>query len=381
MEKQLTAFLDSFLKMGVPGYDCIVYKNGQCLYRHQNGYASLEDKRPLTGKERYNVYSASKPLTCAAAMQLYEKKYFSLKDPLSEYMPEFAQMTVQTPTGLQKATKQILIQDLFQMTAGFGYDPLCASLQKAKKDTNGRCPTRETVAYLAQEPLLFEPGAHWSYGFEHDVLAGLIEVLTGQKFGQYVKQNIFDPLGMHHSTFLLPEEELDTIAPQYYFNNEKSAAENCGKQIRRYKLGSMYESGGAGCISTVEDYMKFLEVLRRGDSILKKETIRLMQTDRLNDITHRDFWHSDYGYGLGLRCPREGCIPSDFGWAGAVGIFLAVDPVYQVSVFHAQHILNPPNNGIKHQIIRIINDPDSSGLEEIADGERRLFAQKEKIRS
>ena len=102
MEKQLTAFLDSFLKMGVPGYDCIVYKNGQCLYRHQNGYASLEDKRPLTGKERYNVYSASKPLTCAAAMQLYEKKYFSLKDPLSEYMPEFAQMTVQTPTDCKK---------------------------------------------------------------------------------------------------------------------------------------------------------------------------------------------------------------------------------------------------------------------------------------
>ncbi len=374
MEKQLTAFLDSFLKMGVPGYDCTVYKNGRCIYRHQNGYASLEDKLPFTGRERYNVYSASKPLTCAAAMQLYEKKLFSLKDPLSEYMPEFAHMTVQTSSGLQKAEKPILIQDLFQMTAGFGYDPCCEALQRAKRATGGRCPTRETVAYLAQEPLLFEPGAHWSYGFEHDVLAGLIEVLTGKKFGQYVKQNIFDPLGMRRSTFLLPEEELDTIAPQYCFSNEKNAPVNCGKHIQRYKLGSEYESGGAGCISTAEDYILFLEALRKGDSILKKETIRLMQTDRLNEITHRDFWHPDYGYGLGLRCPKKGCIPTDFGWAGAVGIFLAVDPVTQVSVFHAQHLLNPPNNGIKHQIIRIVNNT-VSGSEEIADGERRLFAR------
>ncbi len=381
MEKQLTEFLDSFLKMGVPGYDCIVYKNGKCIYRHQNGYADLEKKTPVSGKERYNVYSASKPLTCAAAMQLYEKKLFSLDDALAEYMPEFSHMTVHTPDGLQKAKKPILVRDLFQMTAGFTYDACCQALQRAKTETRGKCPTRKTVAYLAQEPLLFEPGTHWRYGFEHDVLAGLIEVLTGKKFGQYVKENIFDPLGMTRSTFLLPEEELDTIAEQYRFINEENRVENCGKQIVGFKLGSEYESGGAGCISTVEDYMKFLEALRRGDSILKKETIRLMQTDRLNDLTHRDFWHSDYGYGLGLRCPREGCIPTDFGWAGAVGIFLAVDPVYQVSVFHAQHILNPPNNGIKHQIIRIINDPDSSGLEEIADGERRLFAQKEKIQS
>ena len=125
------------------------------------------------------------------------------------------------------------------------------------------------MRYLAREPLSFEPGSDWQYSFCHDVLAVFVEVISGERFGIYVKKNIFDVLGMNDSTFLLPEDELDTLCTQYRFSGIPRKAKAIDKNIMLYKLGSMYESGGAGCISTVDDYMKFLEALRVGDVILK----------------------------------------------------------------------------------------------------------------
>ena len=197
---------------------------------------------------------------------------------------------------------------------------------------------------LASEPLCFEPGAQWNYSLCHDVLAAVVEVISGVRFGEYVKQNIFDPLGMKNSTFLLPEEEVEGLAAQYRFNAELGVPVNCGKQIQTYKLGSEYESGGAGCISTAEDYIKFLEALRVGDVILKKETIQLMATDRLNDAQKATYWDQDWSYGLGLRCPKENGKTTDFGWGGAAGAFLAVDIPNGLTLYYAQHMLSSPYN-------------------------------------
>ena len=95
--------MESFREMGLPGYDLIVYKDGKQIFRHWNGYSDLENRIPMTGKERYNIYSCSKPITCVAAMQLWEKGLFSLEAPLAKYIPEFAEMTVRTPEGSKKA--------------------------------------------------------------------------------------------------------------------------------------------------------------------------------------------------------------------------------------------------------------------------------------
>ena len=270
-------FCDSFLDIGVPGFDLAVYKDGECVLRYMNGYNDIENKVKINGKEKYNIYSCSKPITCVAALQLWEKGAFSLEDKLSDFMPEFGNMTVKTSEGIKKANKTILIKHLFEMTAGFSYDCCSPQLLKFFNDTNGRCPTREAMKYLAKEPLLFEPGERWEYGLCHDVLAALVEVLSGEKFESYVRKNIFDVLGMKDSTFMLPSYCIETIASQYKFENGKVT--NLGKAIPYYKLGSEYASGGAGCISTVDDYIKFLEALRVGDIILRKETIDLMRRD------------------------------------------------------------------------------------------------------
>lgn len=344
MFEKLTTVLDGFLEMGVPGYDCSVMQNGKSLYRHSNGYSDLEKKIPINGKERYNIYSCSKPITCVAALQLWEKGMFSFEDKLCDYMPEFSEMLIKTETGTKKAEKPILIKHLFEMTAGLDYNTKSNSIIKLKEDTNGKCPTREAMKYIASEPLLYEPGEKWIYSLCHDVLAALVEVISGVRFGQYAKENIFDRLGMINSTYSLPESEIDSVSAQYVFDSEKKLPRRIGNEIRGYKLGSEYESGGAGCISTVDDYLKFAESLCRDEILLKRDTVKLMTTNRLSKEQMNNYYNKEtHGYGLGVRCHSENGQYKDFGWGGAAGSYLAIDIENGLTVVYAQHMLSSPN--------------------------------------
>lgn len=351
MFENLKKLCDYSIKLGVPGIDVVVFYKGECKFRYFTGYSDLENKVKMTGKERYNIYSCSKPITVTAALQLWEKGLFSLEDKLSYYMPEFARMTVKTENGIKKAENPILIKHLFEMTAGFSYDVNSPSLQKCYADTNGRCPTREAMKYLAKEPLLFEPGDRWEYSLCHDVLAALIEVISGEKFETFVKKNIFDKVGMKNSTFMLPESELETVAEQYWY--EDGEILNIGKNIKDYKIGTEYASGGAGGISTVDDYIKFLEALRKGE-LLNKETLDLMKTDRLTERQkHTYFTRKTHGYGLGVRCPVGIEEYTDFGWGGAAGAFLAVDTELEISVYVGMHQRRSPAQGVRSEFFRL----------------------------
>lgn len=345
-------FCDSLLKIGAPGFDLAVYKGGSCILRYFNGYSDLEKKIPMQGKERYNIYSCSKVITCTAALQLWEKGLFSLEDRLSDYMPEFLHMKVRTPEGIKDAQHPILIKHLFEMTAGFSYDLNTEQLVKCREETEGRCPTREVMKYLAKEPLLFEPGDRWEYSLCHDVLAALVEVVSGEKFEDYVKNHIFDMAGMKDSTFMLPQEEADTMASQYSFDGEKAV--DIGRTTLSYKLGTRYASGGAGGISTVDDYIRFLEALRTG-LLLKSDTLKLMMTDRLTGHQKRTYWtQGTHGYGLGVRCPKGDKRYKDFGWGGAAGAYLAVDMENEISLYFGCHILSSPVQGLRSMLYRFV---------------------------
>lgn len=352
MFEKTKKFCDSFLKAGLPGFDLAVYKKGHSILRYMNGYSDLENNIKVKGNERYNIYSCSKVITCTAAMQLWEKGLFSLEDKLSDYLPEFSFMTVRTKDGIENAKNPILVKHLFEMTAGFSYQTASPQILKFREETNGKCQTRELVKYLANEPLFFEPGEKWDYSLCHDVLAALVEVISGMKFEDYVKVNVFDVLGMQNSTFMLPKDELNTIAEQYVFKDGK--AENAGKDILYFKLGSEYASGGAGCISTVDDYIKFLEGLRTY-KLLKPETLKLMITDRLTEQQKIPYGPKEnYGYGLGVKCPKAGGKYVDFGWGGAAGSYLSVDPQNEITIFFATHMLSSPVQGIRSLLYRFI---------------------------
>lgn len=351
MFEKTKKFCDSFLEMGVPGFDLAVYKGGECILRYMNGYSNLENKVKMQGNERYNIYSCSKVITCTAALQLWEKGLFSLEDKLSDYMPEFTEMAVRTENGVEKAENPILIKHLFEMTAGFSYDSGFKGLAECREETNGRCPTREIIKHLAKVPLLFEPGDRWEYSLCHDVLAALVEVISGEKFEDYVKKNIFDVVGMNDSSFMLPEEKIDSISEQYRFEN--GVPVNVGKKILYFKFGSEYASGGAGGISTVNDYIKFLEGIRTG-TLLKPETLKLMMTDRLTEHQKRTYLYSTHGYGLGVRCPRTDGKYIDFGWGGAASAYLAVDIENEISIYFGCHLHSSPAQGLRSMIYRFI---------------------------
>lgn len=345
MFKKLDNLIDRFAELGIPAYDCIVMKDGEVVYRRMGGFSDYEGKVPVNGKERYNIYSASKPITCVAALQLLEQGKFKLTDKLSDYMPEFENMTVRTEQGPVPAENPIYIKDLFTMTSGFDYGVGWPVRERMRKE--GPCATREVMKELAKQPLPFQPGKGWQYGLSHDILAALVEVVSGKRFGLYVKENIFDPLGMENSTFLLPDEELATLCAQYRYNAEKNEFEPIGPEIEVYKYGELYESGGAGCISTVEDYIKLLEALRIGDVILSKETTALMMSNMLTEEQAKTFWKvENYNYGLGVRCPKEGK-SFDYGWGGAAGAFLMVDPMSGITAYYAQHVLSSPNGPLR----------------------------------
>ena len=220
-------------------------------------------------------------------------------------------------------------------------------------ETEGKGSTREMMKYVAQMPLESEPGEKWNYSLCHDVLAAVVEVVAGKRFGLFVKEHVFDVCDMRDTTFLLPREELPTIAAQYLY--EQGEFKNIGREIRRYKIGERYESGGAGAISTVDDYIKFLEALRTY-RLLKPETVAMMARDQLTKEQDSTYWNrGDYAYGLGVRAPlAENSRRTDFGWGGAAGAYLAIDPVNNLSVYYAQHVIAAPNGALRKDLIEAV---------------------------
>jgi len=162
------------------------------------------------------------------------------------------------------------------------------------------------------------------------------------------------PLGMENTTFLHPVEDWEGFARQYRYNAETGEFQPWWTNA--YRPGKEYASGGAGCVSTVEDFIKFLEALRIGDVILKKETVAMMAVDRLTEQQRQMYTYDKVvnGYGLGVRTPRLDPTWTEFGWGGAAGAFASVDPVNNISIYYAQHVLASPNRSLRPWLYRTV---------------------------
>lgn len=368
----LKTFMDTLTKQGIPGNSISLYYKNREIFKYSSGYADIENKIPMNGTELLNIYSCSKIATVTAALQFYEKGVFLLSDPLYEYIPEFKDMYIKTADGGKtKAKNPITIANLFTMTAGFDYDTNCAEIKKAKEITNGECDTLTTVKCLAKKELGFEPGTHWNYSLCHDILAGLVEVISGMPFSKYVTKNIFEPLGVcdihYHRTadvkkrmasqYMLKPTGGDTdfVSAQQKTPDGGGIVENVGKECS-FEFGKNYDSGGAGIAVSVGDYAKFANALANGgigangERILSSATVELMKTNHLNENLRKNFNWSQlkgYGYGLGVRTmidKAEGGSNGnlgEFGWGGAAGATMLVDTQAEFSYFYAHHMLNP----------------------------------------
>lgn len=359
-------FMDSLTEWIIPGNSVVIYKDGKKVFEYSSGYSDLEKKIKKTGEEQLYIYSCSKVATVTAALQLYEQGKFLLSDPLYEYLPEFKKMYVKDGDRIKAAENPITIRDLFTMTAGLSYATNTPAFEKARKLTDGKMDTRTVIKCLAEEPLLFEPGARWNYSLCHDALAVLAEVVSGMRFSEYMKKNIFEPLDMNNSYYHAPNDVI--ISPQYIYEiqDTKNIVElqqkehTTGVVKRAYGnelvFGENYDSGGAGIITTVDDYAKFAAALANSGTglnnnrILSSATVKLMKTNQLNEAQRKTMnWRRlrGYGYGLGVRTlidkAESGSNSSigEIGWGGAAGATIIADTEEKVALFYAHHMLNP----------------------------------------
>ena len=331
---EATRLLDQLLGMGVPGFDCIVYHRGREIYRHFGGHRDEAGAVPMNGREIYNFYSCTKVVTCAAALRLVEQGRMHLDDPLFAYLPEFTAMQVREEGKLRPAARSITLRDLFTMRSGMNYDTLSPAVKQCQADTDGACPTREFMHYLAREPLKFDPGTHWHYSLSHDVLAAVVEVVSGMRFSEYLRRELFAPAGAERLGFALtPEQEADVACQSI---REKGQVRFVERDVLHFRFGREYESGGAGLRGDAESYARFMEALRSG-MIISPAMLDLMCTDQLTPAQRAESFYPDYGYGLGVRCPIPGSPTDDFGWNGMAGAQARIDRGRELCFFCALH--------------------------------------------
>ncbi|MFX3649825.1 MAG: serine hydrolase domain-containing protein [Paenibacillus sp.] len=370
--KPLASFIDRMTSWRIPWAEVLVMHRNDTVFQYRNGYANLEEKMPIGDGAIFNLYSMTKIMTCVAGLQLVERGEMLLSDPLSDYLPEYADMTLKKTMAngeirLEKATRAITVRDLFTMTAGFSYDVGSPSIQEAVKRSDGTLPTRDFARALAKEPLLFEPGTHWNYSMCHDVLGALIEVVSGKSFGTYLRDEITGPLGMNDTAFNLNDEQQKRLIPQYAYNDELEKAVRMDGN--GFRVGTELESGGAGLLSTVSDYARFLNALTglgtspEGVRILSQASVELMRTDHLNEMTRGDYsWDHMYGYGYGLgvrthisKAGSGSLSPlGEFGWSGAAGCMAIIDPDSELTVMYAQHLLNSQEPYVQRRLRNVV---------------------------
>ncbi len=347
----LTNYLTNLDNNLIPDCEIAVYKDHECIYK--NSFIKPVYTTEEANKDMYFLFSASKVITCTAAMRLFEDGKIGLDDPVSKYLPEFAQLYVKAENNTVPAKNTLTIRHLFSMQGGFNYNLRYESIQKVINESNNQASTREIVAAIAKMPLEFEPGDNYLYSLCHDILAAVIEVASGKKFSKYLKEVIFKPLGMNDTTFVSTNEVYSRMKQQYQVDPATFTAipkePTCA-----YALSQNYESGGAGLISTLEDYVKFTDAMACGESkdgyrILKPETVEIMKTNQLGEKSLKTFRanpnNKGYGYAMGVRTMMDRDIEhalspvGEFGWDGAAGAYCLIDTENHLSVFYAQHVL------------------------------------------
>lgn len=299
----------------------------------------------------------TKPVTGVALMKLFEEGAFQLDDPLEKYAPEFAGMQVYKGVDasgklvLEPARRPITIRDITRHTAGFATRedlPGLGAIVKKTDAMNPRNTLSEMAGKLAAMPLMFQPGEQWAYGPCVDVQAYLVEKISGKPFDAYLQDNIFNPLGMNATGYVVPQADMKRFAAMYRREDDGRLSRIPDEQANSFNTKSWnLKPGGFGLTSTIDDYMQFARMLLNGGTlgnaaILKDETVRLMATNHLSDsVTERMWLPSKGSVGFGIdfavrtRPPvsaeENHGIVGEFFWDGAASTLFWVDPANELT--------------------------------------------------
>ena len=330
-----------------------IIHNNKTIYQDELGYDDKENGIFTQKDTIYRLYSMSKPITAVAIMILYERGKLNLLAPVSDYLPGFQSQKVWTEDGLVDVLRSVTIQDLLNMTSGIAYPDMGFEAGRLMEDLytevakqcleGNPVNTVDLCNKIGRQPLEFQPGAKWRYGASADVLGAVIEVVTGHKFSQFLQDEIFSPLGMEDTGFYVPEEKLARFAVIYEYITDHNQLEPCTWThlgLGDFKTPPAFESGGAGLVSTMEDYSRFAMMMSNGGTydnvrILGPKTVAYMTKHQLNAEQATSFdWDSMYGYSYGnlmrslidpIKAASNGSL-EEFGWDGWTGNYFFVDP-------------------------------------------------------
>ena len=362
----LQAQVDSILSAAVRENQCagmtvLVRRNGEDVLYAQAGLADIGTQKPISDDSIFRLYSQSKPVTAAATMILVERGLIDLMDGVDKYLPGFRSPKVVDAQGnITPAYRAPWIMELLGMTAGLSYpgeDPAGQYAARVFEDAHaqilagGGIPTVEFMNRLGEQPLAFQPGTHWRYSTCADVLGAVIEVVSGKRFGDFLREELFEPLGMVDTAFWVPEDKRERFVNCYKRTPEGLTPwldQNLACGV--YDRDPAFESGGAGLVSTLEDYSHFADMLLNkgeyaGKRILSPASVEFMTAPQLNDAVRRDLWDSldGYSYGKLMRVCVEPermaglAVRGEYGWDGWLGSYFCNMPEQGITILSMQN--------------------------------------------
>ena len=339
----------------VTGVTARVIYQGEDVFSYSNGYERVEEQKPMKADSIMRLFSMTKPITATAAMILYERGQLDLFASVDEYIPEFAGDKVFTPEKIVPAERKILVRDLLNMTSPICYpdgtpgnipgNKMEELFDRKKKELREgiQTATVDLVCQASRLPMMFQPGDQWMYSFSADILGAVIERAAGKRFGAFLQDEIFKPLDMKDTGFYVPENKRNRFTDAYKYSADKERIELYQDNhliVGDWTFAPEFESGGAGLVSTLNDYAKFTQMLVNGGTyenvrILGKNTVHFMGSNQLSEYQRRTAdWDSMWGYGYGnlmrvLDCPSKSSTNGtigEFGWDGWMGNHFFVDP-------------------------------------------------------
>lgn len=348
------AKIDSVMKTGLEnerwaGCNAMVLKDDQICYYGAWGLQNREKGIPVKRDTIWRIYSMSKPITSVAVMQLVERGKFKLDAPVSDYIPEFKDLKVLQKKGDGFETvpvrREMTVRDLLRHSSGltygiFGNSEVDKRYRNAGVMRNDR-DLKTMVDKLAAIPLKNQPGSTFEYSLSTDVLGYLVEVASGQSFAEYLSENIFEPLDMTDTTFVVSETKLDRFAELYrQARNGTLKPELRSSQFTDPK--NRFYSGGGGLCSSIDDYMQFCRMLLNKGSVdnqrvLKPATIEEMMTNQLDDLENSSRF---FKFGLGFRISPMG----DYSWGGIAGTRFWVNPEKNLAMIYMVQLFSDEEN-------------------------------------
>ena len=344
----LATLQDEINRQRLPGAVVLIARHGKVAVHEALGYQRVDAAVPMTTNSVFRIYSMTKPIVSVAALMLMEQGKLLLGDPVSKYLPEFAGQKVLTVVDgeaqLKPVTRAATVQDLLRHTAGLTYEflgnePVQRQYQQARVRTDLRDITNaEFSPTLAALPLIAEPGTVWEYSRATDVVGRIVEVISGQALGDFLKTHIFTPLHMPNTAFAVPPEHHDRIAEP--FARDPDGAPQM--RVIDIRHAAAFQSGGGGLASTAQDYARFCQfMLNRGEldgvRLLGPRTVDFMTADHLGSLPIKaggsaSLLPAGYGFGLGVAVRTAlglSSVPGSVGmyyWGGLAGTTFFIDP-------------------------------------------------------